>query len=89
VASFSFQVDQVFDEYKVKVVPSSGSLESAGTLIPTTNGSTNMSGSAGGYPATTNINSTIDGRDLELADAGDGTKVVKIFVRDPSGNWST
>lgn len=87
-ASFSFQADVIFDEYKVKVVPAAGSLESAGTLIPVVAGSTNMSGVAGSYAAVTNINSTIDGADLESASAGDGTKVVKVFVRDPAGNWS-
>lgn len=86
--SFSFQADSQFDEYKVKVVPAAGSLHTAGTEIPTTNGSTNMSGTAGNYPALTNINSTIDGRDLELASAGDGAKVVKVFVMDDAGNWS-
>jgi hypothetical protein len=84
----SWQSDSVFEEYKVKVVPSTGSIESAGTTIPTTNGSTNVAGSAGGYPATTNINTVIDGRDLELASSGDGDKIVKIFVREASGNWS-
>jgi hypothetical protein len=88
VASFSFQSDAAFEEYKVKVVPSTGSLHTAGTAIPTTNGSTNMAGSAGGYPATTNVDSTIDGRDLELASSGDGAKIVKVFVKDAAGNWS-
>lgn len=86
--SFSHQADATFDEYKVKVVPATNSLHTAGTQIGTTNGSTNMSGSAGGYPATTNINSTIDGRDLEAADTGDGDKIIKVFVKDASGNWS-
>lgn len=88
VSSFSWEADTVFDEYKIKVVPATGSLENAGTVIPTTNGSTNITGTAGGYPATTNINSTIDGRDLEAASAGDGDKIIKIFVKDPAGNWS-
>ena len=88
VSSFSFQSDQIFDEYKIKVVPSTGSLHTAGTVIPTTNGSTNVAGAAGDYPATTNINSTIDGRDLELADTGDGAKIIKIFVKDDAGIWS-
>jgi hypothetical protein len=87
-ASFSFQADASFEEYKIKVVPATNSLHDAGTQIPTTNGSTNMSGAAGGYPATTNINSQIDGRDLELASSGDGNKIVKVFVKDAAGNWS-
>lgn len=88
VASFSFTVDQAFIEYKVKVVASSGSAENTGTQIPVTAGSTNMSGIAGNYAAATAINCTIKGTDLETASAGDGAKVVKIFVKDAAGNWS-
>ena len=88
VVNFGWQSDVIFDEYKIKAVPSSGSIHTAGTTIATTNGSTNMTGAAGSYPATTTISSSIDGRDLDVADSGDGTKVIKIFVKDPSGNWS-
>jgi len=88
VSAFSWQVDVGFEEYKIKVVPATNSLHSAGVQIPTTAGSTNMSGAAGSYPATTNINSTIDGADLETADAGDGAKIVKVFVKDIAGLWS-
>jgi len=87
--SFSFQCDSIFDEYKVKVVPATDSIHSAGTLIGMTNGSTNMSGAAGSYPATTNINCTIDGADLEAASSGDGQKIIKVFTKDQSGLWST
>jgi hypothetical protein len=87
--TFSFQSDSIFDQYKVKVVPATNSIESTGTQIGTTNGSVNMSGVAGNYPATTNINCTIDGADLEAASSGDGTKIVKVFVKDKSGLWST
>jgi len=88
VSSFSFTVDTIFDEYKVKVVASSGAAHDTGTQIPTTAGSTNMSGSAGDYPASTPINCSIYGTDLETADSGDGTKIVKVFVKDKAGNWS-
>lgn len=87
--SFSFQSDQALDEYKVKVVPSTASLHTAGTTIGTTNGSTNMSAGPGaGIAASTNVDATIDGRDLEVASAGDGVKIVKVFVKDAAGNWS-
>jgi hypothetical protein len=86
--SFSFQSDSIFDEYKVKVVPATNSIHSAGTTILTTYGSTNMSGAAGSYPATTNINCTIDGADLEVASGGDGQKIIKVFVKDQAGLWS-
>lgn len=87
-ATNTFQSDSEFDEYQVRVVPSTGSTVTAGTLIPTTNGSVNTSGAAGGYPAVTNTTVTIDGADLEAASAGDGTKIIKVFVRDVAGNWS-
>jgi hypothetical protein len=86
--SFSFQCDSIFDNYEVMVVPATNSIHSAGTLIGTANGSTNMSGSAGNYPATTNINCSIDGADLQAASAGDGTKIIKVFTKDKAGNWS-
>lgn len=88
VASFSFTVDQAFVEYKIKVVASSGSAENTGIQIPTTAGSTNMNGTAGNYAASTAINCTIKGTDLETASAGDGSKVIKVFVKDAAGNWS-
>jgi hypothetical protein len=86
--SFSFTSDTPFEEYKVKAVPATGSLQDAGTSIPTTAGSTNMAGSAGGYAASTPINCTIKGTDLETASAGDGAKIIKVFVRDAANNWS-
>lgn len=88
VASFSFQCDVAFAEYKVKVVSASGNAQDTGTVIGTTNGSTNMSGVAGNYAATTPINCTIKGADLETASNGDGAKVIKIFVKNAAGLWS-
>jgi len=86
VASATFSTDTALVAYEVRVVPSQSSLQSSGTVIPTTNGSTNMSGGAVAANATVNI--TIDGRDLELASAGDGNKIVKVFGQEASGAWS-
>lgn len=86
--TFAFEVDQVFDEYKVKVVANSGAAHSTGTQIPTTADSTNVSGAAGGYAATTPITVTVKGADLESASAGDGAKVVKAFAKNATGTWS-
>lgn len=86
VASFSFSTDSDLVAYKVKVVPSTGSLDSAGTTIGTTNGSTNMTG--GAVVAAGTVSCTIDGRDLDAASAGDGAKIIKVFGQDASGNWS-
>jgi hypothetical protein len=85
-ASFVWSSDADFVAYKVKVVPSSGSLHSAGTQIPTTAGSSNMSGS-GAVSAGSPITSSINGADLETAGA-EGANVVKVFVQDSAGNWS-
>ncbi len=47
-----------------------------------------MSGSTGGYPASTNRTASVKGADLEAASAGDGNKIIKVFVQESSGNWS-
>ena len=87
VAAISFTCDVDFVEYKVKVVPATTSLQDAGVVIGTANGSTNMSGT-GEYPDAEAINCTINGADLEAASAGDGEKIVKVFVRNAAGTWS-
>lgn len=84
----SFTVDGTYEEYMVKVVPASGSDHTVGTIIPTTGGSTNTSGNAGGYAGATPVTFTVYGIDLETASTGDGAKVIKVFVREASGNWS-
>jgi hypothetical protein len=86
-STFQFQSDVAIQAWKVKVVPATNSLESAGTTIPTTAGSSGVTG--GSLAATTNQTVTIKGADLETASAGDGNKIVKVFVQDLAGNWST
>lgn len=85
--AFSFTSDTAFDEFKVKVVPSTDSLHDAGTTIGMTNGSTNMSGT-GSRTSGVAVNCTIKGADLEAASAGDGQKIIKVFVKTSVGNWS-
>lgn len=87
VSSFSFTVDSIFVEYKVKVVNSTGASHDTGTQIPITAGSTKMS-DTGNFNANTAINCTINGSDLKTASAIDGTKIIKVFVKDEAGNWS-
>jgi hypothetical protein len=87
VATFSFTSDVAFTEYKIKVVPSKSSLHDAGTLIGTTNGSTNMS-ATGTFKASTAISCKIYGKDLEIASSGDGEKIIKVFVKNTVGTWS-
>ena len=87
-AAFSFVCDVDFEEYTIRVVPATSSLHTAGTQIPTTGGSTNVSGTEGGYKKNTAINVTVKGADLEAASSGDGTKIVKVFVKNAAGTWS-
>ena len=89
MAVINFMSDIAFEEYKVCVVPATSSTQASGTQIPTTNGSVNTSGSAGGYEADTNIEVKINGSDLEAASSGDGVKIVKVFVKNAAGTWST
>jgi hypothetical protein len=85
---FSFQSDQALQAYKVKVVANGSSLHSSGTQIPTTAGSTNMSG--GSVAATTNVDCEIDGTDYKAAvpSNADGEYTVKVFGQDVNGLWS-
>ena len=85
---FNFSCDVAFEEYKVCVVPATTSAQDAGTIIPTDGGSANTSGSDGDYEASTNIQVTIKGADLETASSGDGVKIVKVFVKNAAGTWS-
>lgn len=86
--AFSFTSDVLFIEYKVCVVPATNSLQNAGVVIPTTGGSSNTSGADGNYAANTQIDVTIKGADLEAASSGDGTKIIKVFVKNEAGTWS-
>lgn len=90
-AVISFMADVDFVAYVVCVVPAENSLVDAGALIPDTAGSVNTSGIAEegeAFDANTPINVTIKGADLETASGGDGTKIVKVFVKDARDIWS-
>lgn len=85
--NFTFTVgSEAITAWEVAVVANSGSARGSGTVIGTTNGSTGVSGGAKTASSTQAV--SIDGRDLQAASAGDGTKVVKVFVQDAAGNWS-
>ncbi len=88
VISISFTSDVDYVEYKVCVVPATNSIESAGTVIPTTAGSTNTSGTADNYVGSDVVNVKINGADLETASSGDGVKIIKVFVKNAAGTWS-
>jgi len=84
-ATFGWQCSADFTAYEVRAVPSVGSPQGAGVVIPTAGGSVNVAGT-GAFPAGTTISTTIRGADLEAASPGDGPKFVKVFAR--SGAWS-
>lgn len=86
-SSFTFSGDKIFTEYKVKVVSSTNAAENTGVLIGMVNGSTNMS-ATGTFPSETPISCSIKGSDLELAQSGDGSKIIKVFIKDEAGLWS-
>jgi hypothetical protein len=87
-SSFTWSADAPIGAYEVRVVPTTGAARDDGTLVGTTNGSTNVAGVPTG--AATPVTTTIDGRDLEAASAGDATKLLKVFVQDPTtGIWSS
>ena len=85
--AFSFVANENFQEYKVKVVASTGAAENTGTQIPITGGSVNMS-AIGTFTKDVPIESVIDGDDLFAAQSGDGVKIIKVFVKGVAGNWS-
>lgn len=85
---FNFTVDQHFIEYKVGVVPSSNSTEADATIIGTTGGSLNTSGT-GSFDESKNIQVTVKGADFSDAAGGaDGTYIVKVFAKNDANTWS-
>lgn len=88
-SKFNFTSDQVFDEYKVGIVPANNSSQADCSVIGATGGSKNTSGTAGDYSSDTNIETTIIGSDFKTAAGGsDGTYIVKVFVKNKAGTWS-
>lgn len=87
VCAFSFSANEDITEWTVRVVPATSSLHTAGTEIPTTAGSTNMHGTTE-KAADAAVECTINGADLETASSGDGAKIIKVFVKDNTDNWS-
>lgn len=89
-SKFNFTSDQAFDEYKVGIVHAENSSQADCVIIGETGGSTNTSGKNGNYPASENIETTIIGSDFKTAAGGaDGTYIVKVFVKNQAGTWST
>lgn len=85
-SNFTFSSDSDIQQWKVKVVPNAGADQTSGTTIPVAAGSANVTG--GAKSAGQGVAVSIKGTDLESASAGDGGKVVKVFVQDLAGIWS-
>lgn len=83
VFEFDWQSNEAFVSYKVKVVPATDSIHSAGTLVEQ-----DVSPASGGL-ANTTYTANITDDELVAADPSDGAKIVKVFVQDAAGNWST
>ena len=78
VATFSFTSSMALKAWKVKLVPANNSAQDAGTQIPSTGGSTNMTGTT--LAASTAKECKIYGSDLSSAAGGtDGTYIIKVF----------
>lgn len=78
VATFSFSSSMALKAWKVKLVPANNSAHTAGTQIPSTGGSTNMTGTT--LAADTARECKIYGSDLSSAAGGtDGTYIIKVF----------
>lgn len=86
-ATFTFQANKDFTEYKVKVVGQINNSHDTGVQIATTGGSQNTSG-IGNFSSNAVITVTIKGSDLQNASSADGTKIIKVFVKDTNGVWS-
>lgn len=87
-ATFTFQSNQDFQAYKVKLVGATGATNDTGTQIGTTNGSSNVQGT-GTFTTATVTTVTLKAKDLQDALANmNGQNTIKVFVQDTSGNWS-
>lgn len=88
VATFSFSSSMALKAWTVRLVPSNASAHDAGTQIPTTGGSTNMSGTT--LAANTSKECKIYGSDLSTAAGGtDGTYIIKVFGQASANDlWS-
>ena len=88
VATFSFSSSMALKAWTVRLVPANNSAHDAGTQIPATAGSTNMSGTT--LAANTAKSCTIKGSDLSTAAGGtDGTYIIKVFGQASANDlWS-
>lgn len=88
IATFSFTSNMALKAWKVKLVPKNSSAQDAGTQIPSSGGSTNMTGTT--LAANTPKECKIYGADLNSAAGGsDGTYIIKVFGQASENDlWS-
>lgn len=78
--AYDFQTNEACQAWKVKVVPASNSLHTAGTLIE----------SGGALAASQSVTGTITAAELQAAGVAEGAAArVAFFTQDLAGNWST
>lgn len=89
ISTFTFMADKKIVEWKIMVVQDASATVDTSTnvLIQDTNGSVNMSGTTE-TESNAPILCSIRGEDLEKASNGDGTKIVKVFVKSEDNVWS-
>ena len=86
---FVFKPDSIIQAYKVCAYGSEAAATSGShsdNSIGHEFGSVNMS--ATGISSAAPVNAMIKGADLEAASAGDGVKIVVVYVQDLAGTWS-
>jgi hypothetical protein len=86
ITTFSFKANEALQEWKVKAVPSSSSPHTAGTVVPTTFGSQNTTGTT--LPIDTAQEVVIDARDASVAANGGTQTIIRVYARDIFGTWS-
>ncbi len=79
ITTFSFTPDADYQAYQLRAVPGSSSPVSAGTQLE--------AGSGGLAGVQRDVDLTDD--ELVAAGVGDGTHLVKIFIRNYAGNWTS
>ena len=87
--NFVFTPDAAIQAYKVCAYADQASAEEGShndPAIPTSAGSVNMV--ATGLSSAEAVSAMIRGADLEAASAGDGVKIVVVYVQDLAGTWS-
>lgn len=85
VLSFNFTASQDYSEWKVLRVSATGSTQDTGTAIGTTNGSTNVAGTA---TVTAGTVKSVTINMLDLPTQVNENKILKVFVKNLAGNWS-